>query len=180
MSSTILVNSGILFDPIRPNPADIRIEDIAHALSNVCRFNGHTRQFYSVAQHSVIVSTLVPNHLALAALFHDGSEAYISDVTRPVKPYLEGYACIEQRIQDAIGAAFNIDPALFKHPEIARADLIALATERRDLMPNHPAPWPCLAGLSPLPHAIHAVGPETARAMFIGAYEMLLAERSAA
>ncbi|MGC0151016.1 phosphohydrolase [Chromobacterium vaccinii] len=180
MSSTILVNSGILFDPIRPNPADIHVEDIAHALSNVCRFNGHTREFYSVAQHSVIVSQLVPSKLALAALFHDGSEAYICDVTRPVKPHLEGYACIEQRIQDAIGAAFDIAPALFKHPEIARADLIALATERRDLMPNHPAPWPCLAGLSPLPHAIHAVGPETARAMFIGAYEILLAERNAA
>lgn len=178
--SWILTHSGTAFDPINPNPAAININDIAHALSNICRFNGHTRVFYSVAQHCVIVSNIVPAELALAGLLHDASEAFICDVASPVKPHLEGYACIEHRIMRAVAEAFDIDPALFRHPEIKRADLVALATEKRDLMPIHPAPWPCLAGLSPLPNHIEAAPSIWAKPMFLNTFERLMAERAAA
>ncbi|NHR08383.1 phosphohydrolase [Chromobacterium haemolyticum] len=178
--SWILTHSGTAFDPINPNPAAININDIAHALSHICRFNGHTREFYSVAQHSCIVSNIVPTELALAALLHDASEAFICDVASPVKPHLEGYVCIEHRIMLAVAHAFDIDPALFRHPEIKRADLVALATEKRDLMPAHHAPWPCLAGLSPLPNTIEAASSHRAKEMFLTTFEHLTGERAAA
>src|ERR1017187_10636100 len=77
---SITTFSGIHFWPLLPNPADIRIEDIAHALSNQCRFAGHAREFYSVAEHSVRVSQLCPPEDALWGLLHDASEAYLTDV----------------------------------------------------------------------------------------------------
>lgn len=175
MSSRIIVNSGKTFDPINPKPSDVSVEDIAHALSNICRFTGHTKTFYSVAQHSVIVSRLVPKPLALAALFHDASEAYICDVASPVKPYLTGYMAIERRIQEVIGIYLGINPDLFLHHEIKRADIIALATERRDLMPQNPVEWPILRGVAAMDEKIEAVGPVVAKEMFLGACKDLLA-----
>ena len=85
--------TGKEFYPLDPNPADIDIKDIAHALSNCCRFAGHIKSFYSVAQHSVIVSELCEPENALAGLLHDASEAYLSDIARPVKytEQMEGY-----------------------------------------------------------------------------------------
>ena len=76
--------SGLGFDPEDPKPEAIVIEDIAHALSNICRFGGHTGSFYSVAQHSVLVSLHTNAKFARAGLMHDASEAYIGDIIRPV------------------------------------------------------------------------------------------------
>ena len=99
--------TGRMFWPIDPQPDEVDIEDIAHALSNVCRFCGHTREFYSVAQHSVLVSEIVPAAFALEGLLHDATEAYISDVARPVKPYLTNYKEIEINLYRAIAKRFN-------------------------------------------------------------------------
>src|ERR1035441_1601867 len=98
---SITTFSGVRFWPLIPNPADIRIEDIAHALSNQCRFGGHTREFYSVAEHSVRVSQLCTPENALWGLLHDASEAYLSDVTAPITelPQLEAYRAAERSLQ---------------------------------------------------------------------------------
>lgn len=173
MNSSIIVNSGILFDPINPKPSCVRVSDIAHALSNICRFTGHTERFYSVAQHSVIVSRLVPRHLALAGLFHDASEAYICDVASPVKPYLHGYKDIEKRLQNVIGSYLGIDPELFAHPDIKLADMISLATERRDLMPSNSVEWPCLNGIAAMDSKIEPAEPKAAKNMFLSEFKSI-------
>lgn len=140
MRPTIQTYTGLEFDVTRPDPALIRIEDIAHALSCMPRFAGHTRWFYSVAQHSVHVSQLVPPHLAKAALLHDATEAYILDMPTPVKAMLPVYRVMETGLMMAIARAFDcwyID--LAARDEVKHADMVALATEKRDLMRN--APW---------------------------------------
>jgi hypothetical protein len=102
--------SGLLFDVLNPDPADIRIEDVAHHLSNICRFTGGTRFHYSVGQHSLIGSYLVPKEHARCFLLHDTPEAYINDMARPVK-YLEGmglYRDTEQSIWLAVAEKFDL------------------------------------------------------------------------
>lgn len=102
------------------------ITDIAHSLSNLCRFGGHINRFYSVAQHSVMVSNLVPHHLALAALLHDASEAYLSDIVRPAKRMLPQYKDLELKFQGVIEQRFAVT---FDHEEIHIADNKALYAE---------------------------------------------------
>ncbi len=83
----IATYTGKQFYPLDPRPEDVCLEDIAHSLSNLCRFTGHTDtdRFYSVAQHSVICSTIVAPEAALLALLHDAAEAYLGDISRPLK-----------------------------------------------------------------------------------------------
>lgn len=137
---------GRRFYPLDPRPEDFDIDDIAHALSNVCRFGGHSREFYSVAQHSVLVASLLPPSLKKMGLLHDSPEAYIGDMVRPLKRMGEmtAYRDVETRLWGCIAARFDLldisDPdQLVKH-----ADNVALATERRELFTD-PLPW------SPLP-----------------------------
>jgi len=77
--------SGRRVHLLNPSPDEIAIEDIAHALSHACRFAGHVPSYYSVAQHSVLVSELLDERTALWGLLHDASEAYLHDLTRPLK-----------------------------------------------------------------------------------------------
>lgn len=102
--------SGGTIAPHRPTAGDIAIEDIAHALSMLCRFGGHVRTFYSVAQHSVLASRCVPREDALWALLHDASEAYLVDVPTPVKTLaaLNGYRAIEALLQKTIYQTFGL------------------------------------------------------------------------
>lgn len=105
--SEIRTISGIMIDPVRPRPEQIEITDIAHALSMLCRANGHFKHFYSVGQHCINCAAeakargLDPR-LQLACLLHDASEAYLSDVTRPVKEELSAYLTIEKPLQALI------------------------------------------------------------------------------
>lgn len=151
----IQTRTGRRFHLLCPNPSDIRIEDIAHALSNMCRFTGHTRKFYSVGEHSVRVCRRVMethpnddldghpfpsygdfdgNELAFAALMHDASEAYLADIARPFKhlPEFEWYRKIEDKLMKEIASAFCFQYPL--HPAIKNADEVLLGTEARDLM----------------------------------------------
>lgn len=131
---------------LSPEQSDIDIVDIAIALSRICRFGGHVKPevpFYSVAQHSVVVSYLVPEELAMRALLHDATEAYLGDVIRPLKLVL---APIYKPLEDAwaleIGRRFGLGPALVhEHPLVKRADLQALATEKRDLVSGGTRAW---------------------------------------
>lgn len=100
--------TGIQFFPTDPNPADIRIVDIAHALANICRFTGHCRRFYSVAEHSINVSRTVSPSNALVALLHDATEAYLNDIARPIKVQLPEYQVWEKELWGHIARKFNV------------------------------------------------------------------------
>lgn len=131
--SEILTFSGKMFDPIHPDPSLIDIRDIAHALSLLCRANGHFPTFHSVAQHSLecyeeAKAQGLSKKIQLACLLHDGSEAYLSDVTRPVKAVIPVYLEYEEPLQTAIWnkwleplteeeyrQVFRIDDALLYH-----------------------------------------------------------------
>jgi len=141
----ILTYSGRRFDLLAPTAAMIAPQDLSQSLARICRFNGHTRAHYSVAQHSCFVADLVPAGDQLAALLHDATEAYVGDMVRPLKDVMPEYREIEHRIWLAVCERFLIDPIL--PASVKRADLVALATERRDLMPAHDGEWLCLAGI---------------------------------
>ncbi len=108
----IQVYSGRQFWPMDPRPDEIHIEDIAHSLSLQCRYAGHCERFLSVAEHSTLMARhLAAKHapeVAMWALLHDASEAYLVDVPRPVKPYLTGYKDAEARIMDAVAVRFGL------------------------------------------------------------------------
>lgn len=120
----ITTNSHVRFTPQEPIEADIHIRDIAHALCYLCRANGHFDSFYSVAQHCINCALEakargVSREVQLACLLHDASEAYMSDVTRPVKRFLPQYVEIEKRLQDMIYLKFG---AAGDHPAIGEID----------------------------------------------------------
>jgi 5'-deoxynucleotidase YfbR-like HD superfamily hydrolase len=135
----IATYTGHWITPLDPNPDDVDILDIAHALANSCRFTGHVREFYSVAQHSVLASTLVSDEFALTALLHDASEAYLSDIARPIKNmpgFGDVYHEAEAKLEAAIAAHFGTPFPM--PPEVKVADNLMLWAEMRDLMPNDP------------------------------------------
>lgn len=133
------VASGAQFWPLDPQPHEIEIEDIAHALSHLCRFGGHCDRFYSVAEHSVYVSHHVPREHALQALLHDASEAYCVDIPRPLKRFIPGYIEIEDRISRAIAHRFGLPVEM--HPEVHEADMRMCVTEARQIMPVSKIDW---------------------------------------
>lgn len=143
--------SGVYFYPMDARPEEILIEDIAHALSMQCRFGGHSFHFYSVAQHSLRASNIVPPSDALAALMHDAAEAYLVDVPSPVKAELCEYRAIENRLMEVIAAKFGFQwpmPATVK-----AADEELLWAEMRDLFvksPNWKTPTSILGQVYPL------------------------------
>ena len=117
-----------------PCPADVDIEDLAISLSREPRFRGMTRAHYSVAQHSVLVSRLLPRDLQLAGLLHDAAEAYLGDMSCPLKMVIEHYRRIERNVASAIAWRFGIPT--FCVPQIKQMDLVVLVTEIRDLKPR--------------------------------------------
>ena len=165
--------TGIQFWPLDPQPEEINIEDIAHALSNLCRYNGHCDWYYSVAQHSVIVSGLVPPVWALTGLLHDAAEAYIGDMIRPLKGSLPAFKKIERQLEVVVSEKFS----LLSHTGLAMkqvkiADNIALATEQRDLMGPPPKAWD-LYGAKPMKEVIVPLNPKEAEINFLDRFEEL-------
>lgn len=171
----MLLQSGRYFDIVNPDPNLIDIEDIAHSLSMQCRYTGHCRDFYSVAEHSVLCSYLVPKPFKLEALLHDAAETYISDVASPFKGLIAKiYKPIETRIELAIAKRFELE-----YPwalEVKEADLRMLAIERQQLMP--PAGrWECLKGVAPAPLNPMCWTPEVAKERFLARFHGLTALR---
>ncbi|HEY6021802.1 MAG TPA: metal-dependent phosphohydrolase [Candidatus Paceibacterota bacterium] len=142
LDGTIATYSGATIKPLDPDPNAIHLEDIAHALSNSCRFTGHVKEFYSVAQHSVLAARLILDKydndttLAKVALLHDASEAYLSDIARPIKQVPEFgtvYKKFEAKLEEAIAMRFDTEYPM--PDEVKWADNVLLRTEQRDLMP---------------------------------------------
>jgi len=163
--------SGNRFYPLRPHIDRVAIEDIAHGLAYQCRFNGQTKTFYSIAQHSLIVASLVPPPLRLAALLHDAAEAYLGDMVKPLKVLMPEFAALEDQVTAIIAATYGID--FSDYAPIKRADLIALATEKRDLMPHSVERWAYLDGIAPLPGIIVAMDPGEAKQCFLRRFHEL-------
>ena len=163
------------FFPVNPDPLKICVDDVAEALSKICRFGGHCRGFYSVAQHSVLVSYLCPTK-PLAGLLHDAAEAYVGDIPSPLKPLLVGFQEIEDRVAACVAEAFSVPLDDLHCPEVKRADLVALATEKRDLMGPEPWPW------HPLPEPtdlhIEPMLPQDAYALFKARFWVLTRGRA--
>ncbi|NPV76195.1 MAG: hypothetical protein HPY59_07440 [Anaerolineae bacterium] len=165
----VLIHSGNNFDFVDLDRNIFTIEDIAHGLSNVCRFGGQCNRFYSVAQHSVMVSYLVPAELSMAALLHDAAEAFMGDITSPLKSLLPDYRTLEKKVESMILARFGIVEPL--DMRIKLADRIALATEERDLMPRHADSWELLRGVLPIQGRIRPVSSRKAYRQFMSRYK---------
>lgn len=177
LEPTILTAHGTYFDFETPQESAIDIISIAHALSQICRFTGHTRQFYSVAQHSYMVSMIVPPKFAFEALMHDAAEAYIGDIASPLKQRLHDYQRIEANVEQAVFQRFDI--ALPLDNCIKRADLIMLATEARDLLPKHSS-WFAGSDIQPLKEVLTPLDSHSAKRIFIQRFNQLSVLRSAA
>jgi hypothetical protein len=173
--------SGRWVNPFDPDPEQFDSGDIARALANQCRFGGHCRVFYSVAQHSVIVSHLVEERggdsdEAFAALMHDATEAYLGDMPHPLKhrsPLGAAFKQAEDHLERALRDRFGIKPDV---PAIKAADRALLATERRAFSAEtwH---WPELQGVEPLALELRAWSPDEAAEAFTRRYAELDARR---
>jgi 5'-deoxynucleotidase YfbR-like HD superfamily hydrolase len=173
--------SGRWVNPFDPDPQQLDAGDIARALANQCRFGGHSRVFYSVAQHSVIVSQLVEQRGGdtedvFAALMHDASEAYLGDMPHPLKHRSAlgvAFRAAEDHLEEAIRKRFRIKADV---PEIKRADRALLATERRAFSGEN-WHWPELEGVEPLDLELEAWPPDEAAQAFAERYAELDAAR---
>ncbi len=170
--------SGRRINPFSPSPDDIHLSDIANALAKQCRFGGHCRAFYSVAQHSCLAADLlVPSgaDARLWALLHDAAEAYLGDLPHPIKYRSELgalYRAAEKRLQAVISARFGLPP---DPPErLAAIDRSLLAAERRALMSDAWV-WPELEGVTPLEITIDPWSPDRAEREFLRRFEELAA-----
>ena len=163
---------GRQFWPLAPRAGEVFLDDIAHHLAHQCRFTGAVRVFYSVAQHSVLVSLQAPVGAdPLWGLLHDAAEAYLVDVARPVKhsPAFATYREAEARLMGVICDRFGLpqeEPAWVK-----LADNALLMTERRDLMAPPPRPWS--PGPAPLADLIEPWSPYLAEARFLARFAEL-------
>ena len=110
--------TGKVLRPLDPWPGDFCIEDIAWSLAHQCRYNGHTKLFYSVATHCMLVAFFLPPSLKLEGLLHDASEAYLTDLPSPLKQQMPEYRKIEARVEDAIETQYR----LIKSPQVKEAD----------------------------------------------------------
>lgn len=168
--------SGHAYYPMDPRTSEVNIQDIAHSLAMQCRYGGHSRDFYSVAEHSVLVSHIVPPEHALVGLMHDATEAYVSDVPRPLKVHLENFQEIEDMNWGVIAEAFDLPLEL---PTcIHEADRDICRTEMLHLLPPLAIPfeWP-----RPAPDVrIVGYGPHKAKEIFLERFNELWCERLAA
>lgn len=164
--------SGKRFTPINPNSEAIVIQDIAHSLSMQCRFGGHSYFFYSVAQHSVLVSYLCNDENSLYGLLHDASEAYISDICSPLKKTKEfdSYRVVEKKLQDCIYKRFGLNEDEPK--DVKKADVLMLSTEARDLLINLRSDW--IPPIKPLPLKIDPLLPKEAEKLFLDRFYELI------
>jgi hypothetical protein len=134
-NSRIKLLSGGFFDFIDIENSTYTVEDIAHNLSHICRYTGAVEQFYSVAQHSVIVSHCVPPEHALSGLMHDASEAFMSDLNSPLKALMKPYKALEKKVEKEIFGRLNLPFPMKSSVKVA--DVAVFMAENRDLRGIH-------------------------------------------
>lgn len=174
LSDGIRLLSGNLFDYNRPEATEVHIEDIAAALSKVCRFAGHIHRFYSVAQHAINASRIVPEEHAFNALMHDTAEAFTNDLPTPLKFAVPIFKELEVKIESAMAARFGFAYPLPDPVKLADAQMLAIEKVRlkRDL--SH---WDVLDGIETA-HVEHLVdlspmAPARAETLFLERYREL-------
>jgi hypothetical protein len=174
--------SGQTFYVLDPRMEEIVIEDISHALSNACRFSGHTKRFFSVAEHSCNVADYLykrysSKKLARFGLFHDGSETYFVDIPRPIKPCLNNYKEIEEGIQTLIYEKFCGEaPNEAQYKLIKHADNVMLFAEAHNLMLSRGIGWQDYHTYIKEAQDVEIIGlsPEDAKHRFVLTYHSLL------
>jgi len=183
----IQTHKGYMFRPFSEDWHDFDIEDIAHSLSNLCRFNGHCKEFYSVAQHSMLVSVIGgdgkqlmdASRTAVAqwGLLHDAPEAYLGDTSTPIKSSERLF--LELKMLESIGKHFGLRKLLAGEKHIVSvADKRALATEKRKLMAVD-IYWEALDGYPPLTMPLIPLAPKEAEKEFLQFYNMLFESTAA-
>lgn len=170
--------TGIEFWPLDPRAEEVWIEDIAHALSNLCRYNGQCRTFYSVAQHCVLVKRQVEKmsgtlDAVRQGLLHDATEAYLGDMIRPLKGCFPEYRVAEHKVFVAIMRRFGIKESMYA--VVKRADEILLATEAGQLMPAASVARWTLPGRPDPKLKIRPLLPAAAKRAFLTEYRRLFA-----
>lgn len=172
--------TGRKFYPLDPRPDDVCLEDIAHALAMKCRYAGHCREFFSVAQHSVMVSKMLPPYAAKWGLLHDAAEAYLPDICRPIKGafwiwpstvVVDTFTAYEDQLLKVIGQALGLPwpvPGC-----VAKADLVCLERERRQLMGPPPEEWDTAKFWDGCTTPIPCWSPKRAEAVFLDRFESL-------
>lgn len=165
--------TGVAFRPFNFSVDEINILDIAHALSMLCRYNGHTTKFYSVAEHSVLASALVSEEAALHALLHDAAETYMSDVLGPLKKFFPDLKKLEYSLTEGICERFDLDKS--QEAEVKHADLQMTAIEKVTAMGKPPIPWPHKLPDAPKNIELEFWSPEEAEKKFLDRYEEICA-----
>lgn len=166
--------TGKRYWPLDPKVEDICIEDIAAALSKVCRFGGHTKFFYSVAEHSVLVSDFLPVEYKLWGLLHDASEAYLSDIVKPLKKGMPNYRNLEHRTMKLIAEKFDL---LFPAPQpVSDIDKQILRDEQLQVMAPCKHEWWC-TGHTPLGAEIVGWTPKYAEQLFLIKFEEITTQQ---
>ena len=166
----IQTNSGIEFYHRDVRPEDIDIDDIAHSLSMQCRFNGHSKYFYSVAEHCVLVSEHIAPEHALAGLLHDGAEAYMSDLPKPLKKLFPYFIELETNIEIIIAEKYGFQFPY--HPDIKTWDNQLLADEAAQLMTVPPQNWANMP--DPIGIDFQCWTPEQAKRRFLKRFKELV------
>lgn len=171
---TTFTGQKFYFDVPTPVMAEqIFIEDIAHSLSMLCRFTGHARRFYSVAEHSLLLSQQVPLDLALCGLLHDATEAYCNDLAKPLKRQLPDYNALEDRVWAAVAFRFELPVVM---PELIKmADMAMLKYEVPRLMPHGTLEDLDLPGQPANLFGLPFYSSETAERIFIRRFQELVA-----
>lgn len=172
---SIILSNGEYFDFLEPEKCSFSLSVIAHALSNICRFGGHCPEFYSVAQHSVYVSQLVPPEHAFAGLMHDAGEAFVGDVCKPLKVLISEYSQIEERVEKALFKKFGLELSL--HESVKEADVVMLATEQKQLFGNEDV-WGFCGGRKSADLEIPYMAPHEAERFFVERYFELMGRAS--
>jgi hypothetical protein len=167
--------SGRRFWPLDPRPEDVCIEDVAHALSLLTRYGGHCLRFYSVAEHSVHLARHASPEDKLWLLLHDASEAYLSDMVRPLKRFMPEYREAEDRVSAAVYERFGLDPA--HEPRTVKAlDNRILMDERAQVMRPTGDEWHYGGENEPLGVALQFWSPQRAEAHFLSTFSALTGE----
>lgn len=164
--------SGRKFFPLDARAEEITIEDVAHGLAMTCRYGGHTRRFYSVAEHCVLVSHHVPEIYALHGLLHDSAEAYIGDMIRPLKhqPQMSEFRAAEAGIEVQVAAAFGLEWTMDATRAVKEIDDRILVDEIGALMADPPAYWERHAAVEPVGAIIVGLPPDVAERKFLDRY----------